>query len=442
MADCGEDPEHGMADIQSELAHRLTGFLETKLQKAVCAVTAHIDDSLERRVRESHIGIAERIEDVVAAHVDQACGKVARDAREAAVQAANAIEGVLSATAAAAAAAAAATSDGSPPMSFPESDGGRIIADNVECMLSRLESLEASIPRAIEAAKLASRDACAALDAADVSSACFAKCKEETAHEVADLSIAVANLRRCLQDLETRFAEVQRSAELESPLGTPLGTPSEASGAWHFSGPQDRAESPRDCTNRRSRQPGCTGAYFRSERAASAPLNPARQRWRLTWVEGMAAEARSKTTTGDSNLQPELCSPMSMSPVSVNSAFNTPLAFSTKTMPTSGTLPSSPSTGTKVFPVPRAIGFVNSGSPFASASSQGSCHLEVSTEIGDCLQKGNQISMGNQAAVAGSKANEATVHFDEWLIPGGDPVDPFQFPSVNVKECVSLGSEE
>uniref|UniRef100_A0A7S4QZV4 Uncharacterized protein n=1 Tax=Alexandrium monilatum TaxID=311494 RepID=A0A7S4QZV4_9DINO len=70
MAACGvlepEPPE------EAQIMGQLTAHLEARLQRAVCAVTAHLETSVERRVREAHDGIAARIEDVAAAHVDRA----------------------------------------------------------------------------------------------------------------------------------------------------------------------------------------------------------------------------------------------------------------------------------------------------------------------------------------------------------------------------------
>jgi len=65
-------------DFETHILRKLTAHFETRLQQGVCAVSAHLETSIDRRVRESHDGIAARIEDVTAAYVDRACTTFAR----------------------------------------------------------------------------------------------------------------------------------------------------------------------------------------------------------------------------------------------------------------------------------------------------------------------------------------------------------------------------
>eukprot|EP00747_Dinoflagellata_sp_TGD_P191608 gnl/TRDRNA2_/TRDRNA2_55211_c0_seq1.p1 gnl/TRDRNA2_/TRDRNA2_55211_c0~~gnl/TRDRNA2_/TRDRNA2_55211_c0_seq1.p1 ORF type:complete len:581 (-),score=105.41 gnl/TRDRNA2_/TRDRNA2_55211_c0_seq1:73-1815(-) len=65
---------------EDRVCSRLAAHLEERLQGAVCAMTAHLEVSVERRVHESHDAIATRIDDVIAAHIDRACAVLARAA--------------------------------------------------------------------------------------------------------------------------------------------------------------------------------------------------------------------------------------------------------------------------------------------------------------------------------------------------------------------------
>jgi len=57
--------------FEAQLTDRLTAHVEMRLQRAICAVTTHLEACVKRSVSDSHDGIAARIEDVTAAYVDQ-----------------------------------------------------------------------------------------------------------------------------------------------------------------------------------------------------------------------------------------------------------------------------------------------------------------------------------------------------------------------------------
>lgn len=77
----GEDGEHATADLEARVCQRITSQLEAQLHRAISAVTAHLEACIERRVQDSHDGVAARIEDVAGAYVDSACAALAAAAR-------------------------------------------------------------------------------------------------------------------------------------------------------------------------------------------------------------------------------------------------------------------------------------------------------------------------------------------------------------------------
>lgn len=77
----GEDGDHATADLEARVCQRITSQLEAQLHRAISAVTAHLEACIERRVQDSHDGVAARIEDVAGAYVDSACAALAAAAR-------------------------------------------------------------------------------------------------------------------------------------------------------------------------------------------------------------------------------------------------------------------------------------------------------------------------------------------------------------------------
>lgn len=64
--------EDELQALESRLLEKLSAHLDARLQRAVVAVTSNLEGAIQRQVRESHDGLAARIEDVTAAKVEQA----------------------------------------------------------------------------------------------------------------------------------------------------------------------------------------------------------------------------------------------------------------------------------------------------------------------------------------------------------------------------------
>jgi len=101
------NPSQPHDDFEVQLCSRIAAQLEARLSKAVSVLNAHLESCIEKRIKESHDGIAARIEDVAAAEVDRARAALAAAARTAPFEDGSSQDRAAAAAAAAAGALAA-----------------------------------------------------------------------------------------------------------------------------------------------------------------------------------------------------------------------------------------------------------------------------------------------------------------------------------------------